>query len=195
MRYTTRALLALLTIAHCLPVSIARAQGTGAPPEGPVAGSWGAEGQYFGGGGASLLHFSSPRAAWMMTASVAGGRGETSQVDLYGTSRSTAAFFSTLVQVGRRWYFIEPGVSLRPLAGVGVLGGYSAADDSHAWSAGSYGELGATYMFSPHASLGATGQLNVRKSKNRQTFTGGYVVRDDWTVNASVAHLIATVYF
>ena len=60
---------------------------------------------------------------------------------------------------------------------------------------GAYGELGATYFFSPHVSLGAAGELDVNATSDRSS-SGSTELKDhSWQVSGNLVRFMATVYF
>jgi hypothetical protein len=124
------------------------------------------------------------------------------------TTGSSTSFFRA--QLGHRWYLStasDNGRHLRPIVGLGVVGTMSRFElgDSfdHEWTAGGYGEVGATWFFSSHFSLGAVSMLQATKGRERQTATGlspdlqpirTTQTTNVWSVSANLARVLASVY-
>ena len=165
----------------------------------PRAGSWAAEAVYGDGLGANLLHFSSPTSAWLtgLTFNVAR---ETQDVLTFPGGTTTETGYTGFVagRLGRRWWSGSASERFRPLRGVGLLGGMSSSQFFRTWNAGAYGELGGTWFFTPHVSLGASGQLSAGYDHERQP-SGAATVPDRittrWTVGGSLVRIAAGVYF
>jgi hypothetical protein len=82
--------------------------------------------------------------------------------------------------------------------GGGVRGGYDKSpSNSHNWTAGIYGELGAVYFIVPHVSLGAVGEVHANYVKSTQD--GGVAFGDLETTRtqfgASLVRVLLSVYF
>jgi hypothetical protein len=165
---------------------------------GPRQGTWGVEASYGSFTGASLLRFSSPRAAWMLGASFALGQ-ETSDetVDFLGnTTRRTSTLGTVEVRVARRWWTGELTEAMRPFVGLGLGGRYSTVSSARQTAGSVIGELGATYFFGPHVSLGGAGELAVVREHDRfDSLNGPVLKQDSWSVRGNVARLTAAVYF
>ena len=164
----------------------------------PRAGSWAAEAFYGDGLGANLLHFSSPTSAWLAGLTFNVTR-ETQDVVTFPGSTATETTVSGYAagRLGRRWWSGSTSERFRPLRGVGLLGGLSRSPFTHAWNAGGYGELGGTWFFTPHVSLGATGQVS--GSYNHERALSGTTLPDRidtrWSVGGSLVRIAAGVYF
>jgi hypothetical protein len=161
----------------------------------PRAGSWGAEAVFGSGVGANVLRFSSPTSAWLagLTFSV------THQTEDFtgftgGTGQSGWLGFGD-ARLGRRWWSGDRGERIRPLTGLGVLGGVSSNENFQSWNAGAYGELGATYFVSPHVSLGATGELAAVYLHDRFASVGGDRNTTRWLLRGNLVRVNASVYF
>ncbi len=147
------------------------AAGAGAP----VRGTWAGEAAIGEGIGSSaaLLLFRSSTWALLAAANIS-----SSSIDV--GSGENRRLTSTALRVGARRY-ARNGLGLRPVAGFGL----TVVDRGFGGSAvGAYGEYGAVYLFNPHVSLGATGEIRAYRSD------GG-----DSGFSASLARLIGTVYF
>ena len=157
--------LALVLAAAAQPLAAQSAE-----PVGPRARSWGGE-VMFPEARASLLRFTSSRTALVLTLDGAFGSIETEQPGLGGGSTSEDdSFTSFTLGVGVRRY--GGTGNLRPVSGVGVFAGRAQSTaDFRATMAGAYGEFGAHWFLSPHASLGAVGEL--RAMWERQTIDAG----------------------
>jgi hypothetical protein len=161
----------------------------------PVAGSWGAEAVIGTGIGANVLRFSSPTAAWLagLSFNVAHQTDEFSGFP-GGFDRSGWIGFAD-AHLGRRWWTGNRGERIRPLTGLGLLGGLSGNPGVQSWNAGGYGELGATYFYSPHLSLGATGELAAVYAHDRYLDVVAERVTSRWTVWGTLIRVNASVYF
>jgi hypothetical protein len=165
---------------------------------GPRQGTWGVEASYGSFSGASLLRFSSPRAAWMLGAAFAVGR-ETSDetIDFFGnTTRTTRTQGSVAVRAGRRWWTGGLDEAMRPFVGLSLGGGYTTFSSARQTEGSVIGELGATYFFGPHVSLGGAGELAIVREHDRlDNPAGPGLTHDSWFVRGNVARLTAAVYF
>jgi outer membrane protein W len=149
--------------------------------------------------GASVLRFSSPRTAWLLGVSFAVGQETTDEpVDFItgATTRSTSTVGTVEVRAEHRWWTGELSQALRPFVGLGLAGRYATANNARMNEAGAFGELGATYFFSPHVSLGGAGELAiVRDHYGFDSATGAGPTQDSWFVRGDVARITAAVYF
>jgi hypothetical protein len=166
---------------------------------GPRAGSWGAEATYGGTSAATLLHFSSPSAAWLVGVAFNVARETADNYNFAGTPTTESRDYGSVnARVGRRWWSGDASARLRPLTGIGLTGGLGSYPFEKAWNAGGYGELGATYFFSPHVSLGASGELSLGYQQNRRS--SGVPGSSDqvsryWLLRGDLARVSAGVYF
>jgi hypothetical protein len=165
---------------------------------GPRQGTWGVEATYGPSVGASVLRFSSPRSAWILGVSFSVGQ-ETADVplDFLGnTTPKTITVGTVGVRAGHRWWRGELNQALRPFVGLGLGGQYTNANGARMNEASAFGELGATYFFSPHVSLGGAGDLAIAREHYRyENSTGPAETRDSWYFRGDVARLTAAVYF
>jgi hypothetical protein len=167
----------------------------------PRPGSWAAEANYGDSDGASLLYFSSSHAAWVLRANFNVGSETQDEPQLgFGGTTTTTSTTSTVggvsLQLGGRWWSGEPTARLRPFTGLGVIGQYSAASNSRTSAVGAYGELGATYFFSPHVSLGAAGELDLTSAHNRYGSDDSTLLKTSaWRFSGNLVRFMATVYF
>jgi hypothetical protein len=189
-----RSTIAMAVVTALLAVT-APVVGAQAPVDaiGPRAGSWGAEVTAVGSPTASLLYFSSPRAAWLLGLTFDLAREKTDN----GVIAESHNVGSVNARIGRRWWRGDAAARLRPLTGVGISGGISNASRGGFWSAGGYGELGATYFFSPHISLGASGELAAAYSEDRfaNPPPGSDFVSSRWSLHGTLVRASAGVYF
>lgn len=75
-----------------------------------------------------------------------------------------------------------------------MIGGYSRFGELHSWLAGIHGELGASYFFNPHASLGAAGELRASYRDERRDEPGSYVAQHI-LVSGVLVRVLGAVYF
>jgi hypothetical protein len=199
MRSVLPAVLLAAALGTALPSLNAQALTDSIAPRG---GTWGAEATYGGGGpGATLIRFSSPRTAWLAGVMFTGLR-ET--IDAYAfpgmgnPTRETHTMATMDARLGHRWWSSDAGARVRPLTGIGVLGALGRYPTSRSWDVGGYAELGATYFFSPHVSLGASGELAAGYGEERSA--SGFATIPDrvtthWLLRGSLARISAGVYF
>jgi hypothetical protein len=166
-----------------------------ADPVMPHAGSWGAEAVFGGAIGANALRFSSPTAAWLAGLAFNVGHQSEHFTGLTGFSEQSGWIGSADARLGRRWWSGDRGERIRPLTGLGLLGGVSSSPGLRSWNAGAYGELGATYFVSPHVSLGAYGELAAVHANDRFLSTGADRTTTRWLVRGNLVRVNASVYF
>ena len=171
-------------------------------------GTWGAELAPISTGAAVLL-FMSPGSAWV--AGLDFSTAHTDRPTAPGAITRGSLTSSLRTQLGLRWYLGAAGDSgrrLRPIVGLGAVttrSRFDFGDDfNHQWTAGGYGEVGATWFFSPHFSLGTVTMFQAAKGRERQAVTtfpvGLPPVRTTqttnvWSVSANLARVLAAVYF
>jgi len=195
MRVSARRCITVLLIMLAAISAPSRAQSV-VEPAGPRAGTWGAELSYYGFTGVSLLRFTSASTAWLLGADFAAGQTTQDYPDFTGTSRETDALGFVRLSAGRRWYKGDPAVRLRPLVGGGLSGSYYTGSGSRDVLGGAYGEVGASYFFTPHLSLGAAGELRYTWQERRQAVQDRPdYVSSMWSVSGSLVHMKAAVYF
>ncbi len=187
---TTR-LVAASVVSSVLFASTLESQEPAASP-GPRAGTWGAEATVGDGIGATLLRFRSPTSAW--TLGFAGHLGFFDE-DRPGIEESGSTYSVSLRAGLRRYRAPAASRGVRPIAGAGVLGGIGQGTFDRTWSAGLFGELGAAYFFSPHASLGATGGLELRYLEQTYGTGVGEARRRQTTLSAGLVRVLGAVYF
>ena len=178
------------------PFAIGRAQ-TSATVDStaPRRGTWAGEVAFGGGTSASILRFRSPRSAWLLGAEVSALhlREENPETPFEPATTETSIFVNLLARAGRRNY-ARVG-DLRPFHGAGIIGGYFHTDDQDAWNAGVYGELGASYFFTPHVSLGTAGEVNATYGERRASFFVGKQKVQTIGLSAIAVRVLGTVYF
>jgi hypothetical protein len=171
-------------------------------------GTWGAELAPISTGGALLL-FTSPGSA--LIAGVDFSTAHDDRPTAPGTFTRGSVTSNLRAQLGLRWYLGtsgDTGRRLRPIVGLGAVSTrtwFDFGDDfDRQWTAGGYGEVGATWFFSPHFSLGAVSMVQATKGRERQVVTtfpvGMPAVRTTqttnvWSVSANLARVLAAVYF
>lgn len=126
---------------------------------------------------AGVLHFRSPRSAWLIDGSVHYSRIERRDNYLVDTLivplTSTAWSATGTVRFGLRSYrplgdatqlFVTYGLMLQ--GGGGENTSLGQTTDTWSWGAGVFGELGANYMITPHIGLGAAAGLQAAYSQS-----------------------------
>lgn len=148
-----------------------------------------------------VLRFSTPTRAWILDG--AATYDHTSSGGAAGPAgHSLLAFAANL---GPRWYR-GLGSHLVRFAGVGLSGGYSRVrvDGSSGapsdWSVGGYGELGVTYMFTPHFGVGSRTFLGLtRTASSVQTIFNGQplstVHTTDYRVTFNPVEIAGAIFF
>lgn len=82
------------------------------------------------------------------------------------------------------------------LASAAVIAGYVNDPGGPGWIGGAFGEVGGSYFFSPHVSLGAAGGVQMTYSRVSREFVGGpRLVRRQLALRASGVRLLGAVYF
>jgi hypothetical protein len=111
-------------------------------------------------------------------------------------TRNTNTIGSVELRVGRRWWTSFTNEPMRPFLGLGIGGRFAQFSGVRTTEGSVNGELGATYFFSPHVSLGATGELALVRGQDRYANpTGPSQTADHWYLHGNVARLNAAVYF
>ncbi len=185
-----------------LTPSLAEGQDRAAAPDtiasstaGPGAGTWAAELGIGAGQTATLLRFQSPTSAMLIGADVSWVDISEDVPGLEGVRRERYTLANVTGRIGFRRYR-GTAAAVRPFTGLGVLAGLSRSPGGPGWTAGAYGELGASCFFSPHVSLGATGGLQVTYARLKQEFAGGEsLTRRQLSIRAVAVQLLGTVYF
>jgi hypothetical protein len=172
-------------------------------------GQWAAQfevGYYFTSVG--FLKFSSPTRALVVDLRLTGSHGEGSRTDTAGTRylgfQSDAV---TQLRLGfRRFRTVEhriaPHYSLGVLAGLNhhASGTPGFKSESNEWTAGAYGDIGATYLVTSSLGLGALATVSLAYTLDHQTSQpsqgSGSTVRS-WLISGSAvnASLVATLFF
>jgi hypothetical protein len=187
--------IALILVALAATAPAARSQQAVVDSVMPRAGSWGAEAVLGTGIGANVLRFSTPTAAWLAGLSFNVAH-ETDDIFGFPGSFDQSGWQGFAdARLGRRWWKGERGERIRPLTGLGVLGGVSSNPSTRSWNAGAYGELGASYFYSPHVSLGATGELAALYMQDRFLGAGAERTITRWIVRGTLVRVNASVYF
>jgi hypothetical protein len=183
----------VVTLVTALPVA-----GVAQDP-GLRAGQWGAEASIGDGQSATLLRFRSPTSAWLLSF---GGRVSGATLETSGSlEEENATMWSVDARLGMRSYRASSG-AFRPFTTVGALGSYSDGEqgfnDATTWTAGAFLELGGAWFFTPHVSLGASGELNAAYRETKAQ-SGGFPETDlklkSWMVEAGRIRLLGAVYF
>jgi len=158
--------------------------------DGPKAGTWGVEGASFSSG-ASLLRFSSPRSALLLGATLNYQKVET---DGGGTGINSDLTAAEIRLAFRRYRHVD--ASLRPFFALGPIIRYSKAGDSDGWGFGGSFDVGASYFFTPHLSLGAGYELSAVVQKMEAPTVFGPPANQTVTqIRAGGVRLLGAVYF
>ena len=193
-----------------LPFAIAETQLVSGPDTTPFRrGQWALQ---FGGGlsfgSLGAVRFTSPRAAWVFDVRLDGGHGASSSRTTTGTGDTTLESFtsraSASVRAGRRVY-AGRGAQVVSFAVLGVIGSFvhdagglegSYTIERNGWSAGAFGEVGATYLVSPRLGLGATASASATYQRSTVKDSRGGSSRGwDYRLAAPGIALVATLYF
>jgi hypothetical protein len=162
---------------------------------GPRAGSWGAELGIGSEQSATLLRFRSPTSALVLGVELFWLEVNEDASAFGGPSDRTYSVANLTAQLGNRWYRSVTQAA-RPFTSLGVLAGYARDPGGPGWTAGAFAEIGASYFFTPHVSLGAAGGLQVAYARFKQEFVPGTTVsRRTVGVRASAVQLLGAVYF
>lgn len=191
-----------------LPLSTAQAQITSDTT--PFRrGQWGLQfGGGFGFGSLGAVRFTSPRAAWVFDLRLDGGHGANRYRTTTGTGDTTLESFTShataSVRAGRRVY-AGRGPQVVSFAGLGVIGSFAHDADGregdysierNGWSAGAYGEVGATYLVSPRLGLGATASASATYQRSTvEDSRGGRSRGWEYRLAGPGIALVATLYF
>ena len=164
-------------------------------------GEWGVQAiSMYGVSEAGALRFATPTRAWVLDGGISYQRHTASGSQV---SPSADTFVGFTASLGSRWYH-APARLIR-FAGAGITGGYTYASYATSsqrtdlWSAGAYGEAGATYMFTPHLGVGSRAVLTFTRAQDDASIKGGsfggvqHVV--DYRVVFYPVQVLATIYF
>ena len=148
---------------------------------GPRAGAWGAEVSFGGATGGALLRFRNDRSAWLL--------GLAGQVAHEGRDDATLAVVGARLGIRS---LRSPGSATRPIVGGGIVGSISQfGSNQKSWDAGLYGEFGIARFFGESFSVGATSELQARRTERRflsqRSIETGIVF--------DVVRVVAAVYF
>ena len=179
--------------ALCAP-SLARGQDTTGTVAGPGPGTWGAELGVGGGQSAALLRFRSPTSAILIRGEAMWVEISEERLTIDGVQTQRYTLTSITARFGVRRYQ-GPGARVRPFSSVGVLAGYAQNPSGPGWTGGAFGDVGATYFFSPHVSLGAAGGLEATFTSSTQQINAQSLTRRQIGVRASAVQLLGAVYF
>jgi hypothetical protein len=163
----------------------------------PGSGTWGAELGIGSGQSATLLRFGSRTSALLLGADVF-WLDILEETPMPGGGATNERRYTVANVTGRVGFRRYSGTALpvRPFTSFGLLGGYSRDFGGPGWTAGAFGELGVSYFFSPHVSLGASGGLQVIYTRLRQEFSfGESATRRQVGVRGSAVQLLGAVYF
>lgn len=155
--------------------------------KGPTKGTWGAETSFQPQ--ATLLKFRNASRAWFLgitahyfhqTLEAGGFRQRVDNLQL--DSRFGARFYSDTLG------------ALRPYMSIGAIGGFIGGNVS-GWTAGGAMDAGAAYFFSPHVSLGASGEFSVETRRTRQSSDAVATRQSFSSAGFNGFKVLGTVYF
>jgi hypothetical protein len=152
---------------------------------------------------AGVLHFRSPRSAWLLDGSFNVGRNTFTTAG--STNTQTQWSGTGTLRFGLRSYRAGgPSTNFFGTYGILVSGGGSSLSDTAftsrvaQWGAGVFGELGANYMITPRFSVGAAAGLQARYTWARSTIlrtVSSSVTEQAFTITGALLSLGVGVYF
>ena len=170
-------------------------------------GQWAAQfGAGFSTASFGFLKFRSPQRAWVLDVRLTGGHSESFVTDSSGTQFSSLNSRAAVdLRLGVRKH--RTGGKVIPFYSLGILGGFTHStsvapgfgSDRNGWSAGVFGDVGASYMVTANLALAATGTLTLRytreTSEQANPFETIKVRTWDLTGSAPTATLIVLLFF
>jgi hypothetical protein len=163
-----------------------------AQTDGPKAGTWAAEAS--SGPSASLLKFRNDKSAWVFGITALYQQ-ENEEPTPPGVSLGQDV---TLVQarLGFRRYGLARD-RMRPFSTISGIVGYEDFGVQKGWQVGAAAEVGASWFFSPHVSMGAAGDLSLTYGKADRDFGFGTPATKITTITAQFSgfRLLGAVYF
>jgi hypothetical protein len=187
----------LSTSVLVLVPALAQAQDPRTAPDslGPRGGSWGAELGIGSGQSATLLRFGSSASALLLGVEVFWIEVSEDAAPFGGAEARTYTLANVTGRLGHRWYHSVTRAA-RPFTSLGLLAGYSRDPGGPGWTAGGFAEMGASYFFTPHVSLGAAGGLQAVYTRLKREFSSGTTITTRTIgVRASAVQLLGAVYF
>ena len=163
------------------------------------AGQWGAEFNIGTGANATLLHFTSPNAAWLMEFS---GGASSIGSDVPDGSTTKTSFWNGSFRLGHRTYssgttVVRPFHSFGGLVSGSQTNNGSTTEDT--WAFGAFIDLGATWLVTPHLGLSGLGELNGsyvnQTSRQSSNGTQQKLTSTGWSVGIGRLRVVASVYF
>lgn len=160
----------------------------------PKKGTWGVE-TCIGCFGGSLMHFRNPTTVWLTSVNAAFNDSKSEQTSTPGgTSTSDQSFVTVSVGLGLRSYRLTE-TKARPFLGVGGNVGYITGNAARGPSYGGYAEMGTSYFFTPHLSLGAAGVLSASFRRVEDGSPGFSSRQTSTSVSFGPIRLLAALYF
>jgi hypothetical protein len=162
-----------------------------AQTEGPKAGTWGAEAST--GPSASLLKFRTDKSAWVF------GINALYQQENEETTTPGVTLDQDITLVQARLGIRRYGLArdrMRPFSTLSGIIGYQDLSFEQGWEVGAAAEVGASWFFSPHVSLGAAGDVSLTYGKAERDF-GVSPTMKVTTIRAQFSgfRLLGAVYF
>lgn len=195
-------LTSLTPLVVLIPLTLA-AQESSLDTAGFRAGQWGVQ---VGTSGSlmnvGILHFSSPRSAWLLRVDFFGQFLNGSQTTLGTTSDANERLVEVGLGVGKRFYQ-APRHKVRSFQSIGVAGSYLDQKQNlggspftfSTWSAGPFAEVGAGFWITPNLSLGATATANAGYSHRKNDSPSNTLSENGWFVSGVNVFLVVGLYF
>jgi hypothetical protein len=161
---------------------------------GPKAGTWGGE-ACFNYCGAFLMRFRDPNSAWLfgITAGYAQEHLDESGPTFPGFSDDSKSFNSDM-QFGMRYYRATQDRA-RPFLGLGAIVGVTGGGSTHAFRYGATSDMGTSYFFTPHLSLGVAGGVSLVAQTDRSNQGGNVAKRRAFFARFDGFRVLGAVYF
>ncbi|HET9708297.1 MAG TPA: hypothetical protein VFP39_08335 [Gemmatimonadales bacterium] len=158
-------------------------------------GQWGVEFNIANGFfGAGALHFTSPTHAWLAVLD-----GEYAHDHASGPLLTSSNATSVAIELGTRGYHsFSPRLYRVSTLGVSLNYSRQTANGGPTLTAegvGLFGDLGATWLVTPHLGIGARWRASVAYAHGKATVTGSTTTSDIVTLSAATVLLTGQIYF
>jgi hypothetical protein len=163
-------------------------------------GQWGAEVGLGSGNNATLLRFTSPSQAWLISFDAAVASIDNKPAG--GTSVNQTNW-NVALRLGQRRYSSGAGGVL-PFHSIGLLTSYNQAHAANTtnrlWNAGVFFDLGASWLFNSHVGLGGSGEVDAayNSATTETTLVGGGTQKSTakgFSLAVGRLRVLASVYF